>query len=177
MTSQAQAALPLSGVRALVFLGFPLHSAGRPSDERANHLFNVSIPMLFLQGTRRHPNITEAARTTRHSRNSQAISGCGSFLPRCTAHRTKQCGGQSRDAGYARVLAAKCGLGDYRLDPISGRAPPGDARRGGHSCFGRRDEMSKDLGREAFSNFVRALAFASRKHSQQRRKDVDASLP
>jgi GTP diphosphokinase / guanosine-3',5'-bis(diphosphate) 3'-diphosphatase len=35
--------------------------------------------------------------------------------------------------------------------------------------------MSKDLGREAFSNFVRALAFASRKHSQQRRKDVDAS--
>jgi predicted alpha/beta-hydrolase family hydrolase len=52
MTSQAQAALPLPGVRALVFLGFPLHSAGRPSDERANHLFNVSIPMLFLQGTR-----------------------------------------------------------------------------------------------------------------------------
>ena len=45
----------------------------------------------------------------------------------------------------------------------------------GHSCLGRRDEMSKELDREAFSNFVRALAFASRKHSQQRRKDADAS--
>ena len=52
MTSQAQAASPLSGVRGLVFLGFPLHPAGRPSDERAAHLFDVQIPMLFLQGTR-----------------------------------------------------------------------------------------------------------------------------
>jgi predicted alpha/beta-hydrolase family hydrolase len=52
MTSQAQVALPLAGVRALVFLGFPLHRAGRPSDERATHLFEVKIPMLFLQGTR-----------------------------------------------------------------------------------------------------------------------------
>ena len=52
MTSQAQAALPLPGVGALVFLGFPLHPAGRPSDERAIHLFEVTIPMLFLQGTR-----------------------------------------------------------------------------------------------------------------------------
>ena len=52
MTSQAQAAAPLSGVRGLVFLGFPLHPAGKPSDERAAHLFAVQIPMLFLQGTR-----------------------------------------------------------------------------------------------------------------------------
>ncbi len=52
MTSQAQAAAPLTGVRGLVFLGFPLHPAGRPSDERASHLFEVRIPMLFLQGTR-----------------------------------------------------------------------------------------------------------------------------
>jgi len=52
MTSQAQAELPLPGIRGLVFLGFPLHSPGRPSDERANHLFEVKIPMLFLQGTR-----------------------------------------------------------------------------------------------------------------------------
>jgi hypothetical protein len=48
MTSQAQAASPLPGVRGLVFLGFPLHSPGQPSDERANHLFEVKIPMLFL---------------------------------------------------------------------------------------------------------------------------------
>ena len=52
MTSQAQAVSPLSGVRGLVFLGFPLHPAGRPSDERGTHLFDVQIPMLFMQGTR-----------------------------------------------------------------------------------------------------------------------------
>jgi uncharacterized protein len=52
MTSQAQAASPLPGVRGLAFLGFPLHPAGRPSQERGRHLFDVRIPMLFLQGTR-----------------------------------------------------------------------------------------------------------------------------
>jgi predicted alpha/beta-hydrolase family hydrolase len=52
MTSQAQAESPLPGVRGLAFLGFPLHAAGRPSEERAAHLFEVKIPMLFLQGTR-----------------------------------------------------------------------------------------------------------------------------
>ena len=52
MTSQAQAASPLPGVRGLIFLGFPLHPPGQPSDERAKHLFDVQIPMLFLQGTR-----------------------------------------------------------------------------------------------------------------------------
>ena len=52
MTSQAQAASPLPGVRGLVFLGFPLHPPGRPSVDRANHLFDLQIPMLFLQGTR-----------------------------------------------------------------------------------------------------------------------------
>lgn len=52
MTSQAQAASPLPGVRGIAFLGFPLHPAGRPSDERGKHLFEVGIPMLFMQGTR-----------------------------------------------------------------------------------------------------------------------------
>ena len=52
MTSQAQAASPLPGVRGLVFLGFPLHPPGQPSDQRGKHLFDVQIPMLFLQGTR-----------------------------------------------------------------------------------------------------------------------------
>jgi uncharacterized protein len=52
MTSQAQAAAPLPGVRALIFLGFPLHPAGRPSQDRGRHLFDVQVPMLFLQGTR-----------------------------------------------------------------------------------------------------------------------------
>ena len=52
MTSQAQAISPLPGVIGLAFLGFPLHPAGKPSDERAAHLFDVRIPMLFLQGTK-----------------------------------------------------------------------------------------------------------------------------
>jgi len=52
MTSQAQAAAPLDGVRGLAFLGFPLHPAGKPSADRAKHLADVKVPMLFLQGTR-----------------------------------------------------------------------------------------------------------------------------
>ena len=52
MTSQAQARSPLPGVLGLVFVGFPLHPAGRPSDDRAAHLFEVDLPLLFLQGTR-----------------------------------------------------------------------------------------------------------------------------
>ena len=52
MTSTAQAEQPLPGVRWLVFLGFPLHAPGRPSDKRAEHLAQVRIPMLFLQGDR-----------------------------------------------------------------------------------------------------------------------------
>ena len=52
MTSQAQAKASLQGVWGLAFLGFPLHPAGRPSQDRAEHLFDVKIPMLFLQGTR-----------------------------------------------------------------------------------------------------------------------------
>jgi predicted alpha/beta-hydrolase family hydrolase len=52
MTSEAQAELPLPGVRGLAFLGFPLHAPGQLSDTRAEHLSRVEIPMLFLQGTR-----------------------------------------------------------------------------------------------------------------------------
>ena len=52
MTSQAQALTPLAGVRALVFFAFPLHPPGKPGVERAEHLAQVEIPMLFLQGTR-----------------------------------------------------------------------------------------------------------------------------
>jgi predicted alpha/beta-hydrolase family hydrolase len=52
MTSQTQAEAPLPGVRGLVFLGFPLHPAGRPETTRAAHLIKITIPMLFVQGTR-----------------------------------------------------------------------------------------------------------------------------
>jgi predicted alpha/beta-hydrolase family hydrolase len=52
MTSQAQAMSPLPDVRGLAFLGFPLHPGGHPSSERGAHLFEVQVPMLFLQGAR-----------------------------------------------------------------------------------------------------------------------------
>jgi predicted alpha/beta-hydrolase family hydrolase len=52
MTSQAQAAEPLPGVRGLVFFAFPLHPAGKPATDRAAHLADVAVPMLFLQGTK-----------------------------------------------------------------------------------------------------------------------------
>jgi predicted alpha/beta-hydrolase family hydrolase len=51
MTSQAQAAEPLANVRGLVFFGFPLHPSGAPSVDRAKHLGDVKVPMLFLSGT------------------------------------------------------------------------------------------------------------------------------
>jgi uncharacterized protein len=59
MTSQAQAAAPLPGVRGLAFVGFPLHPAGKPSTDRADHLARIDIPTLFLQGTR--DSLAEAA--------------------------------------------------------------------------------------------------------------------
>jgi predicted alpha/beta-hydrolase family hydrolase len=63
MTSTAQAESPLPGVKGLVFLGFPLHPPGKPGTTRAEHLFQIPIPMLFLQGTRdefaQRPLITE----------------------------------------------------------------------------------------------------------------------
>lgn len=52
MTSQAQAQAPLARVRGLVFLAFPLHPAGRPATDRAVHLQEVGIPILFIQGSR-----------------------------------------------------------------------------------------------------------------------------
>ena len=52
MTSQAQAKAELAGVRGLVFFAFPLHASGKPGTERADHLQDVAVPMLFLQGTK-----------------------------------------------------------------------------------------------------------------------------
>jgi predicted alpha/beta-hydrolase family hydrolase len=52
MTSQAQADAPLPGVKGLAFLGFPLHPAGKPGTERADHLVRVAVSMLFVSGSR-----------------------------------------------------------------------------------------------------------------------------
>ncbi|HVI43483.1 MAG TPA: alpha/beta family hydrolase [Chitinophaga sp.] len=52
MSSQLLAAHPDGSVKGIVFYGFPLHPAGKPSVERADHLKEIKIPMLFLQGTK-----------------------------------------------------------------------------------------------------------------------------
>ena len=52
MTSQALAAEPAAAVRGIVFLGFPLHPAGKPDNKRAEHLPRTTQPLLFVQGTR-----------------------------------------------------------------------------------------------------------------------------
>ena len=52
MTSTATSEHPLEGVKGLVFFGFPLHPPNRPGTKRAGHLSRVTVPMLFLQGTR-----------------------------------------------------------------------------------------------------------------------------
>lgn len=52
MTSSAQAESSLPGVKGIAFFGFPLHRPGDPSDARADHLQDVNVPMLFMQGTR-----------------------------------------------------------------------------------------------------------------------------
>src|SRR5262249_55107648 len=52
MTSLAAAKEPLNGIHGLIYFGFPLHAAGKPSADRANHLFDIKLPMLFLQGSR-----------------------------------------------------------------------------------------------------------------------------
>jgi predicted alpha/beta-hydrolase family hydrolase len=52
MTSNAQASAAMPGIEALVFLGFPLHPAGEPATKRAEHLAAVTLPMLFISGTK-----------------------------------------------------------------------------------------------------------------------------
>jgi predicted alpha/beta-hydrolase family hydrolase len=75
MTSTAQAENPLPGVRGLAFLGFPLHPPGKPSVSRADHLYQVEVPMLFLQGTR-----------DEFARLELITEVCGKLGPRATLH-------------------------------------------------------------------------------------------
>ena len=75
MTSSAQAESPLADVGGLVFLGFPLHPPKRPGTSRAEHLDRVTVPMLFLQGTRDDLADLELIRTV-----------IGRLGPRATLH-------------------------------------------------------------------------------------------
>lgn len=52
MTSLAEARESLNGIKGMIFFGFPLHAAGKPSAERGKHLAEINVPMLFIQGSR-----------------------------------------------------------------------------------------------------------------------------
>jgi predicted alpha/beta-hydrolase family hydrolase len=52
MTSQYLSTHKDANVKGIIFFGFPLHAAGKPGTERADHLKEVKVPMLFLQGTK-----------------------------------------------------------------------------------------------------------------------------
>jgi uncharacterized protein len=111
MTSQAQAASPLPGVRGLVFLGFPLHPAKRPSVERAKHLFDVRIPMLFLQGTRDALAEVELIEQTVHQLGDRAslhlLPGAdhGFHVPARSGRTDADMRREIRDAFEAWILA------------------------------------------------------------------------
>ena len=108
MTSQAQAKAPLPGVRGLAFLGFPLHPAGKPSQDRAKHLFDVQIPMLFLQGTRDTlatlDQLEPLCQALGAARDVETIPGRRSFVSRAGADRPERRASTRRNAGCARRL-------------------------------------------------------------------------
>ena len=112
MTSQAQAAAPLPGVHGLAFLGFPLHPAKQPSRERGKHLFDVQLPMLFLQGTRDAlPSLDRTAtavRRARRARNAEAVRRRRSLVPRAGAKRPHRC------PSHGRRCWMRCRLGRCR---------------------------------------------------------------
>lgn len=109
MTSQAQALEPLPGVGGLVIFSFPLHAAGKPSIERAAHLSDVRIPMLFLQGTR-----DELATLTLLKPVIEGLGGAASLellqdadhslhVPARTGRKDAQVRGESLDAMLAWI--------------------------------------------------------------------------
>ena len=97
MTSAAQAIAPLPSVRGLAFLGFPLHPAGRPSQERGEHLFDVRIPMLFLQGTR------------------DALAALDEIRPLCAALGERATLQLFEDADHSFHVPARTGRTDARI--------------------------------------------------------------
>jgi uncharacterized protein len=106
MTSQAQSASPLVDVRGLVFLGFPLHPPKQPSETRAQHLFEVKIPLLFLQGTRDTFAELPLLRplVTRLGGDIDADSRCRPLLPRAGSNRPYRRAGANRNVARPLFL-------------------------------------------------------------------------
>lgn len=107
MTSTAASEAPLPGVRGLVFFGFPLHAPGRPerAAERAAHLSGVTVPMLFLQGTRDALARWDLIEET-----------CASLAPRATLHRL-----EGADHSF-RVLKRSARTNEEVADEMAARA-------------------------------------------------------
>jgi len=123
MTSQAQARAPLPGVLGLAFIGFPLHPAGKPATTRADHLREVRVPMLFLQGTR-----DELA-------DSKLLHGVLSKLPQATLHELDGANHAFRvPKGRNAVAELAEAFATWALDLIA-RSPPrrGDGTSGRES--------------------------------------------
>jgi predicted alpha/beta-hydrolase family hydrolase len=119
MTSLAQAASALPGVRGLVFFGFPLHPAGKPSMDRAAHLAAVDIPLLFLQGTRDaladQGLITElVAALGDRARLFELPDADHSFHVRARSGQTDTAVRGAMLDATAHWIAALCGLGSYQ---------------------------------------------------------------
>jgi hypothetical protein len=123
MTSQAQAETPLPGVRGFVFLGFPLHPPGRPSDARAEHLFKAKIPMLFLQGSRDaggRPPYTATRRAAWSGGDIEAVSRCRPFVSCASTHRPKRHRNQIRNVKCNRRLDRKGGRAGNMMSAFGG---------------------------------------------------------
>ena len=137
MTSQAQAAEPLPGVRGLAFLGFPLHPAKQPSRERGKHLFDVQVPMLFLQGTRDALAALDQLKPLCEGSAREPPCGCSRrrpFLPRSGRSGRTDAAGDERDAGCLRRMGRRRDRAADRSGWLTGVAPgfaPG--RRGNKS--------------------------------------------
>ena len=110
MTSTAQSEKPLEGVRGLAFLGFPLHPPGRPSVSRADHLAQVQVPMLFLQGTR-----------DQFAQLDLLTGVCDKLGPRATLHLIE-------DADHSFKVPQRSGTADQ----VMARLADEIARWGGH---------------------------------------------
>ena len=117
MTSQAQASEPLAGVQGLMFLGFPLHAAGKPTTERAAHLSDVQIPMLFLQGEK--DKLAESALlqpiidALGRKATLMWVPRCGSFVSCSKAQRPQRHGGYGLVARCLRRLG-RCNLRELK---------------------------------------------------------------
>jgi hypothetical protein len=122
MTSHAQAKAPLQGVWGLALLGFPLHPAGRPSQDRAAHLFDMQIPMLFLQGTRdtlASPDQLEPLCKKLGSRAMpKAVCGRRSLLSCAGADRAERCASSWRRDRCAYRVARRGDRATWEKIPL-----------------------------------------------------------